>query len=593
MHLSVEADKETLINRVTLTLTGLPPTLPEVDAFLKDGSRGAYEKVVDRLLASPAYGEHMAAYWLNIARYSESDGFLDDYHDRLFWPYRDWVIGAFNRNMPFDQFSTWQLAGDLMPAHTKEQTLATAFLRVGKRTTENGALDEEYRVEYAVDRANTVGIGFLGMTVGCARCHDHKYDPISHKDFYALTGFFNSTDEPGFYAPGSTGITAGPTLSWTDAATEAKLSQAGATIRAAEDVYAASAHGRRSRRRRPGRRLAQRAPGARSGRHTVSRRADWLRTIRLKRPRRFQTTSSLDPCRTIDARPRRRSRRRRWRDETGWGRRQRRLRPPARRRPPSSSSPATRGVARALPSDLVRDALVWSPGTVQGVGPAVLESASLRPGVKGKAFYFDDTNRGFLAQDVGLFERTQPFSLDLWVARGAGVPGLDGSEPSRERQLRERRISARPREESSSFRPDALARRQSDSRADQAADCGQHVDPRHGHLRRLEPRLRCGAVRERCPGRRRCHQRQSQSDHHPQWRRYAGRRAHGAELWQAVQDDRVEGWRDRRTSSVQDRADASRSALSPERSSPGRRRRRSGRAAGGERSPRHRGWWRN
>ena len=106
--------------------------------------------------------------------------------------------------MPFDQFSTWQLAGDLMPAHTKEQTLATAFLRVGKRTTENGAMDEEYRVEYAVDRANTVGLGFLGMTVGCARCHDHKYDPISHKDFYALTGFFNSTDEPGFYAPGST-----------------------------------------------------------------------------------------------------------------------------------------------------------------------------------------------------------------------------------------------------------------------------------------------------------------------------------------------------------------------------------------------------
>ena len=121
LHVSAEADKETLINRVTLTLTGLPPTLAEVDAFLKDSSRGAYEKVVDRLLASPAYGEQMAAYWLNIARYSESDGFLDDYHDRLFWPYRDWVIAAFNRNMPFDQFSTWQLAGDLMPAIPKSR----------------------------------------------------------------------------------------------------------------------------------------------------------------------------------------------------------------------------------------------------------------------------------------------------------------------------------------------------------------------------------------------------------------------------------------------------------------------------------------
>ena len=216
LGLSREADKETLINRVSLTLTGLPPTLDEVDAFLKDTSPIAYEKLVDRLLASPAYGERMAAYWLDVARYSESDGFLDDLHDRLFWPYRDWVISAFNRNMPFDQFGTWQIAGDLMPSHTKEQQLATAFLRVGKRTTENGAIDEEYRVEYTIDRANTIGTGFLGLTTGCARCHDHKYDPISQKDFYSLTGFFNSNDEPGYYAPGSSGVTAGPTLNWTD-----------------------------------------------------------------------------------------------------------------------------------------------------------------------------------------------------------------------------------------------------------------------------------------------------------------------------------------------------------------------------------------
>src|ERR1043166_9480785 len=218
LQLSPEADKETLINRVTLVLTGLPPTLAEVDAFLKDASANAYEKVVDRLLASPAYGEHMAAYWSDVARYAESDGFLDDYHDRLFWPYRDWLIAAFNRNMPFDQFGPWQIAGGLLPSHTpdqkKQQTLATAFLRVGKRTTENGAIDEEYRVEYMVDRTNTISAAFLGMTVGCARCHDHMYDPISQKDFYSLAGFFNSTDEPGFYAPGRTGITPGPTLPW-------------------------------------------------------------------------------------------------------------------------------------------------------------------------------------------------------------------------------------------------------------------------------------------------------------------------------------------------------------------------------------------
>ena len=152
---SKEADKETLINRVTLTLTGLPPTLAEVDAFLADKSPNAYEKVVDRLLASPHYGENMAAYWANISRYSESDGFLDDHHDRLFWPYRDWVISAFNKNMPFNQFSTWQIAGDLLPNATKEQRLATAFLRVGKRTTENGAIDEEYRVEYVPGESDT------------------------------------------------------------------------------------------------------------------------------------------------------------------------------------------------------------------------------------------------------------------------------------------------------------------------------------------------------------------------------------------------------------------------------------------------------
>src|SRR5688572_23588009 len=244
LAMSAPADKETLINRVTLTLTGLPPTLAEVDAFVADTSPTAYDRVVDRLMASPAYGEHMASYWADVSRYSESDGFLDDYHDRLLWPYRDWVIAAFNQNMPFNQFGTWQIAGDLLPGPTpqqkKEQTLATAFLRVGKRTTENGAIDEEYRVEYAVDRTNTIGTAFLGLTVGCARCHDHKYDPISQKDFYSLSGFFNSTDEPGFYAPGRTGITAGPTLPWTDAATDQKIAAAEARVAEKEKAHTAA-----------------------------------------------------------------------------------------------------------------------------------------------------------------------------------------------------------------------------------------------------------------------------------------------------------------------------------------------------------------
>jgi cytochrome c553 len=234
---SKEADKETLINRVTLTLTGLPPTLSEIDAFLADKSANAYEKVVDRLLASPQYGENMAAYWANISRYSESDGFLDDHHDRLFWPYRDWVISAFNKNMAFNQFGTWQIAGDLLPNATKEQRLATAFLRVGKRTTENGAIDEEYRVEYALERANLIGGGFLAMTTGCARCHDHKYDPIAQKDYYSLSGFFNSADEPGFHPPGHSTVQAGPTLPWTDPETDKKIDDARARIRTAEAAY--------------------------------------------------------------------------------------------------------------------------------------------------------------------------------------------------------------------------------------------------------------------------------------------------------------------------------------------------------------------
>ena len=140
---AAEANKETLANRVTLTLTGLPPTLEQLDAFVNDSRPDAYERLVDRLLSSPEYAENMASYWMNIARWADTDGFLDDHHDRYLWPWRDWVIQAFNRNMPFDEFGKWQLSGDLIPNHTREQLLATAFLRLRKRSTENGAIDEE------------------------------------------------------------------------------------------------------------------------------------------------------------------------------------------------------------------------------------------------------------------------------------------------------------------------------------------------------------------------------------------------------------------------------------------------------------------
>ncbi len=193
---SAEASRETLLRRVSMDLTGLPPTLDEIDAFLADTSPRAFETVVDRLLASPAYGERMAVDWLDLARYADSHGYQDD-GMRSMSPWRDWVIAAFNRNMPFDQFITWQLAGDLLPNATTEQRLATAFNRNHMQSQEGGIVSEEYRVEYVADRVDTFGTAFLGMTVQCARCHDHKYDPILQKDYFRLFAFFNNVNETG------------------------------------------------------------------------------------------------------------------------------------------------------------------------------------------------------------------------------------------------------------------------------------------------------------------------------------------------------------------------------------------------------------
>ncbi|MFN3996238.1 PSD1 and planctomycete cytochrome C domain-containing protein [Algoriphagus sp.] len=191
-----EADKEALLKRVSLDLTGLPPTLEMMDAFLADKSPDAYTEVVNRLLASPAYGEKMAVYWMDIARFADSHGFQDDSY-RSQWPWRDWVIHAFNKNLPYDQFITWQLAGDLIPNATKEQILATGFNRNHKITEEGGVVDEEYRVMYVTDRTNTVGKSLMGITMECAGCHDHKYDPISQKEYYSFYSFFNNVKEKG------------------------------------------------------------------------------------------------------------------------------------------------------------------------------------------------------------------------------------------------------------------------------------------------------------------------------------------------------------------------------------------------------------
>ncbi|MCA9076305.1 MAG: DUF1553 domain-containing protein [Planctomycetaceae bacterium] len=227
-----EASRETLIRRVTFDLTGLPPTLDEIDAFLADKSPDAYEKLVDRLMASEHYGERMASEWLDVARYSDTYGYQVD-RDRFVWPWRDWVIRAFNANVPYDEFITQQLAGDLLPDATDDQILATTFNRLHPQKVEGGSVPEEFRIEYVSDRTQTVATAFLGLTLECARCHDHKYDPIRQREYYELTAFFDNIDEAGLYSYFTPSVPT-PTLALTDDATKDKLAQLTASVAQAE-----------------------------------------------------------------------------------------------------------------------------------------------------------------------------------------------------------------------------------------------------------------------------------------------------------------------------------------------------------------------
>jgi len=238
---AAEATRAEWLRRASFDLTGLPPTPGEVRAFEAQETADAYAREVQRLLASPRYGEHMAAGWLDLARYADTYGYQNDVY-REVWPWRDWVIEAFNRNMPYDEFVTWQLAGDLLadgvgapgaPGAAREQGLATAFNRLHRQTNEGGSVDEEFRVEYVSDRVHTFGMAFLGLTLECARCHDHKFDPIAQREYYALSGYFASIDESGLYSH-FTSATPTPALDLPTPEQEAKLARLDARVRELE-----------------------------------------------------------------------------------------------------------------------------------------------------------------------------------------------------------------------------------------------------------------------------------------------------------------------------------------------------------------------
>lgn len=234
--------RSTLLRRLSLLLLGRPPSLTERQQFLQSASPNAYSELVDRLLASPEFGESFSHSWLDLARYADTHGYQADRY-RAVWPYRDWVVKAFNDDLPFDDFITWQIAGDLLPSATQEQRLATAFQRLHRQTEEGGSTEEEFRVEYVADRVDTLGTAILGLTIQCSRCHDHKYDPISQREYYQLAALLDNIDESGLTSH-FTDAMPGPTLMLPSASQQQRLEAASAAVAQAEaelELYRGSA----------------------------------------------------------------------------------------------------------------------------------------------------------------------------------------------------------------------------------------------------------------------------------------------------------------------------------------------------------------
>jgi hypothetical protein len=451
---SPEADRETLINRVTLDLTGLPPTLSEVDAFVADRRSDAYERLVDRLLASRQYAERQANIWLDVARYADSDGYLNDGEGRFQHPYRDWVITAFQRNLPYDQFVTWQIAGDKLQGASREQILATAFARAGKKSNEGGIIDEEYRVEYVNERAELIGKAFLGLTVGCAKCHDHKYDVISQADYYSMGGFFNSVDERGIHSGGGRSTPMGPTLAWPTPTQARTLAAAHLTAQAKQAQYDA-ALAAAVKAAAPRVEALMRAP---ADQRLAFVKAASEQDLQAYYPLDSGYKASFEPL-MIDPSPPLGAAGRP--GENGRGPLPRRgppgliktsgpprLSPPgaggAPLPPPDPDLPRVAGnelntalrdeVAkglkignalaiqkRQLKVGLKADKLYWTASGLKDGKPGYLSDVKFVPGVKGQGVQLSDSVVA-AAPDVGQFERTQPYTLDVWARLRADKP---------------------------------------------------------------------------------------------------------------------------------------------------------------------------
>jgi hypothetical protein len=344
---SEQASPERLLRRAHLDLTGLPPSPEQVDAFLADPSPAHYARIVDQLMESDAFAERLAMEWLDVARYADSHGYHADGW-RSMYPWRDWVISAFQRNMPFDQFATWQLAGDLLPQASEEQILATGFNRNHQITAEGGVIDEEYRLEYVFDRVNTAATAFMGLTLKCAQCHDHKFDPVSQKEFYEFSAFFNQVDELGMNTDDGN---CGPTLLLLS--DSAKLAR--------------KALGQEEARLRAGLRYTE---------AEVARMGAWMDKLAAK-PLPAEPEGLL-------------------------------------RHYPLESLGSTRhpyGVYATADRD--------PKATFEG-------EPSLGPGKKGKAVCFDNEYESLFIEDIGRFERHEPFSAGAWIhpERGKGLKAI-------------------------------------------------------------------------------------------------------------------------------------------------------------------------